>query len=112
MRYYRLRQVDFDGTTAYSGIVALSRATAPLGAVTAYPNPFTNELLVALPSGLAPQSATVTLTSVAGTTVYSATLSLSGQPQALPALPALQPGMYVLRLTTAAGTTTQRVSHR
>ncbi|MCC2547129.1 T9SS type A sorting domain-containing protein [Hymenobacter sp. BT175] len=106
-RYYRLRMVDLDGTTAYSPIVALGRAAA---AAAAYPNPFAEVLNVALPAGDAPQPATVMLLTLTGRAVYSQKLELSAVPRTLPALPALAPGIYLLRLTTAAGTTTQRLT--
>ena len=115
-RYYRLRQVDRDGTTAYSAVVALSRtATATPAAPTtaeAYPNPFADQLSVALPGTAEPQATAVTLLSLAGRPVYSTTLQLSAAPQALTGLPALAPGVYVLRLATATGTLTRKVTRQ
>ncbi|GAB3637047.1 hypothetical protein GCM10027422_26370 [Hymenobacter arcticus] len=110
--YYRLRQLDQDGTSAYSPTVVvsrtsnLSRTAQPL----AFPSPFTDALQVALPGADAPQAATVALLTLEGRTVYSRAVQLGTTPQALADLPALAPGLYVLRTTTAAGTTSQRVS--
>lgn len=113
--YYRLRQVDFDGTSAYSPVVVLTRAanlSSPGAAKPqAFPTLFTDVLNVALPGSEAPQAATVTLLTLDGRTVYSHSLALSATPQVLSGLPTLTPGLYLLRTTTAAGTTTQRVSH-
>ncbi|RYU79164.1 FG-GAP-like repeat-containing protein [Hymenobacter persicinus] len=109
IHYYRLRQLDQDGTVAYSSVVTLSRAAAAAGA---YPNPFTEALYVTLPGPTETQPVTATLLSLGGQPVYAATLQLGAVARALPGLPELAPGIYVLRLTTAAGTTTQRVSRQ
>lgn len=108
--YYRLRQVDQDGTVAYSPVVALSCAQA-LGEAKpqVYPTVFDAELRVALPGTSAPQPATVALLAADGRPVYSQALQLGAAPQALAALPALAPGVYLLRVATAAGASTQRV---
>lgn len=108
--YYRLRQVDLDGTVAYSPVVALSRAQA-LGSakLQVYPTVFSAELRVALPSASAPQPATVALLATDGRPVFSQALQLGATPEVLAALPALAPGVYLLRVTTAASASTQRV---
>ncbi|GAB2847012.1 FG-GAP-like repeat-containing protein [Hymenobacter ruber] len=114
-RYYRLRQVDLDGTTNYSPVVTLSRtaaaATAPATA-DAYPNPFTDQLSVALPGSIEPQATTVTLLSLAGRPVFATKLALGAAPQALAGLPELPAGVYVLRLTTAGGSITRKVTRQ
>jgi hypothetical protein len=108
--YYRLRQVDQDGTVAYSPVVVLSRAVA-LGEAKpqVYPTVFDAELHVALPGTSAPQPATVALLAADGRPVYSQALQLGSTPQTLAALPTLAPGVYLLRVATAAGASTQRV---
>ena len=110
--YYRLREVDFDGTTSYSPVVTLAASTTALTAAkpVAYPTIFTDELNVTLP-GTETQAATVALLTADGRAVYSRTVQLGTTPQALAELPTLAPGTYLLRIATAAGTTTQRVSH-
>lgn len=116
-RYYRLRQVDLDGTTNFSPVVTLNRtatttaATAPATAES-YPNPFTNQLSVALPGTIEPQATTVTLLSLAGRSVFSTKLALGAAPQALAGLPELPAGVYVLRLATAGGSITRKVTRQ
>ncbi|MDO7849403.1 FG-GAP-like repeat-containing protein [Hymenobacter sp. M29] len=114
-RYYRLRQVDLDGTVAYSPVVTLTRSTAAAPApkvLDAYPNPFAETLTVALPGTAEPQAVTVSLSNLTGRPVYAAKLILGAAPQALSALPELAAGVYVLRLTTATGTITQKVTRQ
>ena len=106
--YYRLRQVDNDGTIAYSPVITLKNsASAALGTATVYPNPFAETLNVALPAST-DQPATVALTTLTGKVVYAGQLQANSAAQALPTaeLPA---GIYVLRISTAAGTTSQKV---
>ena len=112
--YYRLRQLDQDGSSAYSPVVVLTRsgsiaASAPQPQ--AFPTSFTDALHVALPGATVAQAATVALYTCEGSQVYVGDVQLSAAPLALSGLPTLAPGLYVLRTTTAAGTTTQRVSH-
>ncbi|MGY3088715.1 uncharacterized protein (DUF2141 family) [Hymenobacter sp. UYAg731] len=115
-RYYRLRQVDLDGTLNFSPVVTLSRAT--VAAVTtpataeAYPNPFTSQLSVALPGTIEPQATAVTLFSLAGRPVFATKLALGAAPQVLAGLPELPAGVYVLRLTTAGGSISRKVTRQ
>ncbi len=114
--YYRLRQVDQDGISAYSPVVVLTHtgSTVSGGSATqpqAFPTRFAEVLSVALPGAGAAQTATVALFTTEGRQVYASSVQLSATPQTLSGLPTLAPGLYVLRTTTAAGTTSQRVSH-
>ena len=101
--YYRLRQVDLDGTVAYSPVatVAGTSAGAPLE-WSVYPNPATTKLTVALPAA---EGRTYRLLNTVGKVV--------GQGVAAEATPALDvqqlpAGTYILELRTAAGSQIRR----
>lgn len=104
--YYRLRQVDLDGTRTYSPVASVSRAAA----FGAYPNPTPDALaldLSALPAG----PCAVRLLSLPGQVVLSQTLA-GGQAQAL-SLAHLPAGTYLLEVTSAGqGRSVQRVVKR
>lgn len=68
VRYYRLKQLDLDGSIAYYGPKAVRFETLKL-AVSAYPNPFMGEVNVTIQSAQA-ETATVSITDMAGKTVY------------------------------------------
>ena len=84
--YYRLKQVDFDGTTAYSKVVAIAGTDA---ARTAYPNPTTDLLTV---PGAAGQ--VVEVTDALGRSVRRATPDANGQLS----LGELPTGVYLLHV--------------
>jgi hypothetical protein len=84
--YYRLRQIDTDGATAYSPIVALAGAKTLLAL---YPNPTHDYLTIPAAAGQAVQ-----VVDLVGRLVQAATLSASGQCN-VAALPA---GIYLLRV--------------
>jgi hypothetical protein len=100
LRYYRLRQLDLDGTATFSPVraVQFGRLAATL---TVAPNPFKNELILhlLLPEAVAP--ARLWLTDALGRTVLEqATSALpAGRSQLmLPSAASLLPGVYVLHL--------------
>lgn len=67
--YYRIKQVELDGTVSYSTVVIVSRLPVGETIPPAYPNPVVNALyLKALPEG-----ATVRVTDITGRLVYSST---------------------------------------
>jgi hypothetical protein len=77
--YYRLMQVDFDGSYTYSNIVKVSIFNAEPFAVTVFPNPFTDNLQMQLTT---PENGVVQviISDVAGKEIWKTTLnSLAGK---------------------------------
>jgi hypothetical protein len=96
MLYYRLRQVDLDGTSTYSPVRAVALASTMTG-LALFPNPTTH--LTTLTG--TPAYAAVQVLDALGRTVLTATADGDGAtPLALP--PGLAPGVYVVRTGTQA----------
>ena len=103
LAYYRLRQVDLDGTATYSPVRTVAfAATASAPQLSLYPNPATSQLHVAL-TGLAAPGAKLTVYSVVGQALLTTQLSAAGQADV--ALAGLPTGTYVLRLALPDGST-------
>jgi hypothetical protein len=102
VRYYRLRQVDLDGTETFFGPKAVSFSKAgSLVALAVAPNPFASDLTLTVPALEAARIGTVILTDMLGRTALSQSLTLAaGVTQArLPELNNLPKGIYHLRLS-------------
>jgi len=94
--YYRLRQVDLDGTSTYSPVRAVTLTSSGAG-LALFPNPTTR--LTTLTG--APAHASVQVLDVLGRTVLTAATDANGA--AALALPAgLAPGVYLVRTGTQA----------
>lgn len=102
-RFYRLRQLDQDGSSTYSSVLTLQvkGATGAAVRVVAAPNPFSTSLQLRLGATDAlPTSGSVQLTTLAGQTVYQQDISgLLTQPVLeLPQLPRLPAGVYMAQV--------------
>ncbi len=110
VRYYRIVEVDADGTTTESEVRKLF-FDGEAGVVTVRPNPFADALEVLLPSGEG--TAQVQVEDVRGVTVWRRTVALGGVVQTLrvdaSGLPA---GVYTVRVITASGTEMVKVVKR
>ena len=95
--YYRLRQVDTDGTSAFSPVAAVQARTA----AAVYPNPTADG--VRLPATLGPVRYRVL--NAVGQTLLSGQAAGNDRLD----LTTLRKGVYFLELTDAAGRTTQRL---
>lgn len=111
VNFYRLKQVDFDGTFAYSDVVKVEVEKSSQDVqLSVYPNPFNTELNVSFNSET-DQVITINLLSSDGRTVYSEERQVfEGEQNVLLQVDnSLEPGSYLLQVQTTSGTTTKRV---
>lgn len=109
LSYYRLRQLDLDGSAHYSPVVPVqlaSLAAAPL--LTLAPNPTTGRVVVQLVQATA-QAANLQVLDALGRTVYQQALPAAATQEQTLDLQALPAGVYLVRVTSAAGVATQRL---
>lgn len=104
--YYRLRQLDLDGTASYSPVVAVGAlANAAPAAGVAVPNPTAGPLTIWAGADVT-QAEVLT---VLGASVLKQPLA-APTPQVALDLSGLPAGVYLVRLTTAGGTQVVRVN--
>lgn len=101
--YYRLRQVDADGTSAYSPVRSVAVGAAVARQFAAYPNPSQAALGVQLDAQQA-GAATLRLTDALGRVVFEKQVLLAAGRNALdlPEAQGLRPGYYHLHLQQGA----------
>lgn len=97
--YYRLQQVDFDGTAAYSEVVAVAGTAAELSLA---PNPARESVQL-----FAGQGATYTLRSMLGQVVRTGTTEAGTTTISLTGLPT---GVYTVELTTATSRVVRKLT--
>jgi hypothetical protein len=90
--YYRLAQYDVDGTVNYSKTISVNRSREP--EINIYPNPFTKEVTVYVPSTLN-SKVFVRLTDLSGKAVLAFVMNTNEFIQMGPAIPA---GVYLVHL--------------
>ena len=102
--YYRLRQVDKDGTTAFSNVATVRfEGKAVVPSLVAYPNPATSNGFQLATSNLAPASGTVRVFDNVGRLVFTQAVGAgTAEATVQPARP-LASGMYFATWTTADG---------
>lgn len=100
--YYRLKQVDLDGTFTYSSIIAI-KGGLPILAVKPFPNPSQQKTIGFQVAGLqAAEQLSVLLYDAQGRVVYQHENCVldSKQQIVMPTLSGLQPGHYYVRIKT------------
>jgi hypothetical protein len=108
-RYYRLEQVDLDGTLNYSPVRAVNfdGAAATSLALVAYPNPFSDTVGLTIEGATAittEGTAYVKLVDMTGRTVRDQKVSLAGASLSLSDLSGLRSGLYLAKVTLPDGT--------
>ncbi|GAB3816983.1 hypothetical protein GCM10028895_12690 [Pontibacter rugosus] len=106
--YYRLRQVDLDGKSEYSKVIAVSRKGEIDGLkMSVFPNPFTRELTVGVDKSV--ETAQVRLYDLQGKNLYCRQLEARDGKVVLGGLSDLALGLYLLEITTEGTTQVFRV---
>ncbi|KAA9340047.1 T9SS type A sorting domain-containing protein [Adhaeribacter soli] len=100
--YYRLKQLDFDGSVNYSNVRAISLEKEKEASATAWPNPFTNHFTVSMQPEKG-QQAFYELTDLSGKTVCKGALkeNADGKTVAI-ATEKLPEGLYMLKVKAGA----------
>lgn len=105
-RYYRLHQVDLDGKNALSDVKVLNFNNGSITATSllAFPNPFTDNLSISV-AGAGQGAATLRLTDLAGRTIRSQQVTLTGSSSTIPVanINDLKAGLYIMQLTLPSG---------
>jgi len=104
LSYYRLRQVDQDGSSAYSPVRAVTLGGAGL---TLYPNPAQGTATLLRPAGV--EAATATLHDALGRAVRTYALPAGAGPHPLD-VTGLPAGVYVLQVSTPQGPASLRLA--
>ncbi|MFK7797883.1 MAG: T9SS type A sorting domain-containing protein, partial [Aureispira sp.] len=104
--YYRLKQIDFDGTFSYSPTRAVEGMANPDGTgMSVFPNPTQGALNIQILDPIAPQKVYITLTDVQGRIVreHSTTISNERIIQLPQLLENLSNNLYFLHVQTVDG---------
>jgi hypothetical protein len=110
--YYRLRQVDHDGTTYYSNVIILAPTFAKVRSIEVYPNPSAGQTMNLLLNGYDGEMLTLHLTDALGRSVLAQTFNPVATKHLAPlALPqSLCLGTYILTLTSNGSQVKKRIT--
>jgi hypothetical protein len=108
--WYRLKIIDRDGNSKYSGIVAINRSESKLMVSAAYPNPFTKQMTVSIQSEYSGLT-NLRLSSMSGRLVRDINVNLhkGSNNIEITGLDHLQEGIYFLRVTSQDGSSSMRL---
>jgi len=103
LSYYRLLQVDKDGTSAYSPVVAVRFDGQGTPTLVAYPNPTTGQRVQLLTAGLPATGGTVRLLDNVGRVVLTQVVAAGTAEATLEPAQPLASGLYIATWQTADG---------
>ncbi len=98
--FYRVKSVDADGKTKYSGIVKLKENSTSVGSMKAYPNPSTTHLMVE--HGAIAANAKLKIIAPDGK-IIKTILPNNGVANTQLDVSSLAPGMYIIKMEEASG---------
>ncbi len=108
--YYRLRQVDFDGTFSYSDQIEVELAATSGFGLTAFPNPSNEAITVRLTNLFKGVEANLEISDLAGRKVFSRELNAAGAYTDLKVdISTWQNGLYVIQATSGTNVETFRL---
>ncbi len=98
--YYRLKQVDFDGTPTYSNQIVVNENELASNGVKVYPNPFTKTLTVDISSDVNTNT-TIAITDISGKEISTTLVpvSVGNNTTTLPNLDLLTAGIYFVKVS-------------
>lgn len=107
--FYRLRMVDLDGAFTYSPVLKFN-TTGPGAALSAWPNPFQQQLTVTMEAGTAERSR-LTIRDLSGKLLIGQDIPVQKGTNSIPlsSLSRLAKGVYLLTITTSRGQQTLSV---
>lgn len=105
--FYRIKQVDFDGSFSYSNIVPVEMGKPAAGKVSVYPNPANGFFEIAISNGWATDQVTVSIFDVQGKQVRSWDQTTDANKRIL--TNDLTAGVYTLQVKAGQAISTQRL---
>lgn len=108
--YYRIKQVDVNGTSSYSKTVALRSGNARINNYTVYPNPFVNNVKVQI-DAKEKEDVMIRINNLTGQTLITkrVTVQAGNNIVVFDNLQQLQNGLYMLEVVTKDGKHTQKL---
>ncbi|MFD2784994.1 PA14 domain-containing protein [Hymenobacter rubripertinctus] len=109
LSYYRLRQLDLDGSAHYSSVVTTQWTSAKAARLSLFPNPVTTGQLTVRVEQATAAAATLEVLDLSGRLVLRQVLAGSTHQEQILDVGTMPTGIYLVRLLSPNGVTTQRL---